>query len=61
MAEEFSSLHQQGTWSLVPHPPNKNIVGYKWVYKLKHNANGTISRYKASLVAKGFHQEEGLF
>uniref|UniRef100_A0A2N9G595 Integrase catalytic domain-containing protein n=1 Tax=Fagus sylvatica TaxID=28930 RepID=A0A2N9G595_FAGSY len=60
MQEEFAALQQQGTWSLVLPPPHKNVVGCKWVYKLKHNSNGTIARYKARLVAKGFHQQQGV-
>jgi transposase InsO family protein len=60
MQEEFDALKKQGTWSLVLPPPHKNIVGYKWVYKLKHHSDGTIARYKARLVAKGFHQQHGV-
>uniref|UniRef100_A0A2N9GMZ0 Integrase catalytic domain-containing protein n=1 Tax=Fagus sylvatica TaxID=28930 RepID=A0A2N9GMZ0_FAGSY len=60
MNEEFEALQQQGTWVLVPQPPSKNIVGCKWVYKLKYNSDGTIARYKARLVAKGFHQQYGV-
>uniref|UniRef100_A0A2N9IXE5 Integrase catalytic domain-containing protein n=1 Tax=Fagus sylvatica TaxID=28930 RepID=A0A2N9IXE5_FAGSY len=56
MQDEFDALQKQGTWSLVPPPPHKNIVGCKWVYKLKRHSDGTIARYKARLVAKGFHQ-----
>uniref|UniRef100_A0A2N9GLJ8 Reverse transcriptase Ty1/copia-type domain-containing protein n=1 Tax=Fagus sylvatica TaxID=28930 RepID=A0A2N9GLJ8_FAGSY len=58
MQDEFDALQKQGTWSLVIPPPNKNVVGCKWVYKLKHNSDGTIARYKAKLVAKGFHQQQ---
>uniref|UniRef100_A0A2N9GCI3 Integrase catalytic domain-containing protein n=1 Tax=Fagus sylvatica TaxID=28930 RepID=A0A2N9GCI3_FAGSY len=60
MDEEFQALQKQGTWSLVPLPPSKNVVGCKWVYKLKTHSDGSIARYKARLVAKGFHQQHGI-
>ena len=60
MKEELDALHTQSTWSLVPLPAQKNLVGYKWVFKIKKNVDGSIGRYKARLVAKGFNQEEGI-
>lgn len=57
MQDEIDALHMQGTWELVPHPMNKNVVGSKWIYKIKRNSNGTVARYKARLVAQGFSQE----
>ncbi|KAM1393866.1 hypothetical protein ACFX2F_029972 [Malus domestica] len=60
MKEELSALQYQGTWTLVPLPLNKNLVGCKWVFKIKKNVDGTIGRYKAGLIAKGFNQEEGI-
>ena len=60
MREELDALHAQGTWDLVPLPPAKNLVGCKWVYRIKKNADGSIARHKARLVAKGFSQEEGI-
>jgi hypothetical protein len=60
MQDEFDALQKQGTWSLVPPPPHKNIVGCKWVYKLKRHSDGTIARYKARLIAKGFLQQQGV-
>lgn len=38
-------------------PKGKNIIGCKWVYKIKRKADGTIDRYKACLVAKGYKQQ----
>ncbi|XP_057744701.1 uncharacterized protein LOC130962513 [Arachis stenosperma] len=45
---------------LTPLPVGKKAIGCKWVFKLKHNSDGTIERYKARLVAKGFTQVPGI-
>lgn len=47
MASEFDALQYNSTWSLVPVRPYMNIVGCKWVYKLKHNADGSVAQLKA--------------
>lgn len=60
MQDEIDALNKQGTWELVSLPPRKNLVGSKWVYKVKRNSDGSIARYKARLVAKGFSQEAGI-
>ncbi|PKU68501.1 Retrovirus-related Pol polyprotein from transposon TNT 1-94 [Dendrobium catenatum] len=60
MALEFLALQQQGTWLLVPPPPNANVLGSRWTYRTKYHSNGTIARYKARLVAQGHRQEHGL-
>lgn len=60
MNEEFNAPIRNQTWSFVPHRPNMYLVGCKWVYRLKHKANGTIERHKAQLVAKGYHQRKGI-
>jgi hypothetical protein len=60
MNTKFDALLKNGTWSLVPFSPSMNIVGSKWVFKIKRKANGDIERYKARLVAKGFHQQPGI-
>ena len=60
MDDEFAALKRQGTWVLIPPSPTQNLVGCKWVFRLKHNNDGSINRYKARLVAKGFHQQYGV-
>ena len=45
---------------MVPASLSQNVVRWKWVFKLKHNSDGSINRYKARLVAKGFHQQYGV-
>ncbi|XP_043721263.1 uncharacterized mitochondrial protein AtMg00810-like [Telopea speciosissima] len=60
MDTEFNALIRNDTWTLVSPHPQMNIVGCKWVYIIKRLTDGSIERYKAHLVAKGFHQQEGL-
>jgi Reverse transcriptase (RNA-dependent DNA polymerase) len=60
MANELTALAINATWDLVPLPPNANVVGCKWLFKIKKRADGTIKRYKARLVAKRYTQEEGI-
>ena len=56
MDAEITTLDRAGTWSNIPQPTHKNIVGSKWVYRIKRKADGTIQKYKARLVACGFTQ-----
>jgi Reverse transcriptase (RNA-dependent DNA polymerase)/gag-polypeptide of LTR copia-type/GAG-pre-integrase domain len=60
MNKEHAALLTNQTWELVPPSPEQNVVGCKWVFKIKRRADGSLERYKARLVAKGFHQEEGV-
>lgn len=56
MQTKYDALCKNQTWILVPYHPSYNVVGTKWVFKLKRNAYGSIFRYKTHLVAKAFHQ-----
>ena len=56
MKSEYSSLIKNDTWELVPPPEGKNIVGSRWVLKVKRNEDGSIDRFKARLVAQGYSQ-----
>lgn len=57
---EYDALMSNGIWQLVPPPNGKNIVGSRWVFKVKHNSDGTVERFKARLVAQGYSQSEGV-
>ena len=53
----MTALLSNHTWTLVPPPSNGNVIGNRWVYKIKRNVDGTIERLKARLVARGYTQE----
>lgn len=57
---ELRSLREAETWELVEKPQGKNIVGCKWVFRIKRKADRTIEKYKAHLVARGFTQVYGV-
>ena len=60
MEEEIEKIEKNKTWTLVPRPIDKNVIGTKWVFRNKLDENGEITRNKARLVYKGYAQEEGL-
>ncbi|CAL9006756.1 unnamed protein product [Prunus brigantina] len=60
MTEEINALLKNHTWTLVPSSPSQNLVGCKWVFRIKCHFDGSIECYKARLVAKGFHQRPGI-
>ena len=60
MEEEMAALEKNATWDIVPLPKEKKTVGCRWVFVIKHKADGTIERYKARLVAKGYTQSYGI-
>ena len=59
MQVELNALEANNTWSLTPLSSHKSPIGCKWVYKIKHRADGFFERHKAKLVAKGYTQKEG--
>lgn len=60
MKKELDALQKNNTWDLVLRRPEHNVLGCKWVYRLKHDENGTITKHKARLVANGMHQIDGV-
>lgn len=60
MQEEYNSIIKNNVWEVVPRPTDKSIVSSKWIFKLKHVVDGSIEKYKAKFVARGFSQKEGI-
>ncbi|GJZ29883.1 ribonuclease H-like domain-containing protein, partial [Tanacetum coccineum] len=60
MHDEYNVLVKNGTWILVPRPSNVNLIRSMWLFKHKFHPDGTLSRYKARLVANGSSQQLGV-
>jgi hypothetical protein len=60
MMEEYQSIMKNDVWDIVLRPEGKFVVTSKWIYKIKHVADGSIEKYKARFVARGFSQKEGV-
>jgi hypothetical protein len=59
VTEEYQSILKNDVWDIVSRPEGKSVVTSKWIYKIKHAADGSVEKYKARFVAKGFSQVEG--
>ncbi|GKC99743.1 retrovirus-related pol polyprotein from transposon TNT 1-94 [Tanacetum coccineum] len=60
MNKEIQALENNKTWDLTSLPANKSPIGCKWVFRIKYFIDGTIDKFKARLMAKGFTQSEGI-
>lgn len=60
MKEEYRALIDNKTWTHIKPPSSAWAIGNKCAYKIKYIPYGRISRYKLRLVAKGFHQTQGV-
>jgi hypothetical protein len=54
MMEEYQSIMKNDLWEIVSRPEGNSMVNSKWIYKIKHAANGNIEKYKVMFVARGF-------
>ncbi|GJR92333.1 retrovirus-related pol polyprotein from transposon TNT 1-94 [Tanacetum coccineum] len=60
MEDEIQVIKKNNTWELTDRPSDKDVIGVKWVHKVKFNADGSVQRNKARLVAKGYSQQPGI-
>nr|GEU69842.1 ribonuclease H-like domain-containing protein [Tanacetum cinerariifolium] len=59
MYDEYNALIKNNTWVLILKPPNINVLRSMWLFRHKYHAGGSLSRYKARLVANGRSQQFG--
>jgi hypothetical protein len=59
MMEEHQSIMKNEVWEIVPRPKEKSVVTSKWVYKIKHEEDRSMDKYKERFMARGFSQKEG--
>ena len=57
---EYDSIIRNDVWEVVSRPKGKSVETSKWIYKVKFVADGNIEKHKASFVARGFSQVEGI-
>jgi hypothetical protein len=60
MMEEYQSIIKNDVWDIVPRPKGKYVVTSKWIYRIKHVADGSIEKHKARFMTRGFSQVEGI-
>ena len=60
MTEEVQSILKNDVWEVVPRLEGKSVVTSKWLFKIKHRANGSVEKQKARFFARGFSQKEGI-
>jgi hypothetical protein len=60
MVEKHTSIMKNDIWDIVSRPKGKSVVSSKWLYKIKHVADGSIEKFKAIFLARGFSQREGV-
>jgi hypothetical protein len=57
---EMESILHNHTWELVDLPPGHKPLGCRWIFKKKLKVDGSVDKYKAKLVIKGYRQKEGV-
>jgi hypothetical protein len=60
MLEEYRSIIKNNVWDIVSRPKDKSMVSSKWIYKIKHVVDGSVEKFKARFVSRGFTQKEGI-
>lgn len=60
MVKKLQVIERNNTWELVKLPTHTKAIRVKWMFKMKHNLDESITRHKVGLVARGFLQRARL-
>jgi hypothetical protein len=60
MVEEYDSIVKNSAWEIVPRPIDKSLVGSRWIYKVKQATDGSVEKYKAVFLVRGFSHIKGI-
>ena len=60
LKEELMAIQKNETWEMVDLTEGKNAIGLKQVFKTKYHVDGSIQKYKARFVVKGYSQQQGI-
>jgi hypothetical protein len=61
MVEEYTFIMSNRVWYIVTIPEGKLVVIFRWLYKIKHVVDGSIEKFKARFLVRGFSQKERLY
>ena len=53
-------IEKNKTWVIVNKPEDRKVIGVRWVFRTKLNADSSINKYKTRLVVKGYAQIYGV-
>jgi len=57
--EEYLAHKKLGTWSKTRSSNKRKAFKTRYMYDIKHNSEGNMTRYKTRLVAQGFNKVPG--
>lgn len=55
--DEYRSLIENNTWTLVDLPPGRRAIDGKWIFHRKYALDGNVDRFKARSFVRGFKQQ----
>ena len=61
MIKEYQLIMKNDVWDIFQRPEKKYIMTSKWIYNIKHAADGSIEKHKERFVARGFSHKEGIY